>query len=78
MLVERTFTALQSEAQELLAFNRFVDEIKDPQLTFGVRQRKPAVAATFELATYLIKMPMAMNSTRDASIAATASKLSYD
>ena len=72
MLVERAFTNLQPEAQELLALNRFLDEIKDPQLTFGVTQRTHAVAATLELETYLIKMLMAVNSSTDASIAGTA------
>ena len=65
---------LQPEAQELLALNRFLDEIKDPQLAFGVRQRTPAITAMLELETYLLKMPMAVNSTIDASIAATASR----
>ena len=67
--------------QEQLAFNGFLDVINDPQLEYRVRQRTPAnldqaVVATLELETYLLKMSMAvvgMNSTKDASIAATAS-----
>ena len=58
-----------------------LDEIKDPHPAFGVRQRTPvnldqAVAATLEL-----KMPMAvagMNSAGDTSIAAMASKPSFE
>ena len=41
-LVEKAYPTLQPEAQELLALNRFLDEIKNPQLVFGVRQRTPA------------------------------------
>ena len=59
--------------------------IKDKiKLEFRVRQRTPAnlnqaVAATLELETYLLKMSkevVGMNSTREANIAATASKSS--
>ena len=77
MPVERAFTTLQPKVQELITLNRFLVEIKDPQLTFGVRQRAPAVAATLELETNLLKMPMAVNSTKDASTAATDSKPCY-
>ena len=57
-LVEKAYPTLQPEAQELLALNRFLSEISDMQLAFGVRQRAPAtldaaVAATLELETYL-------------------------
>ena len=66
--------------------NRFLDEIKDPRLTFAVRQRKPvtldqAVASTLELETYLLKMPTmvaGVNSAMDSSIAATAAKPSFE
>ena len=59
-LVEKAYPMLQAEAQELLALNRFLSEISDVQLAFGVRQRVPttldaAVAATLELETYLHK-----------------------
>ena len=59
-LVEKAYPMLQTEAQELLALNRFLSEISDVQLAFGVRQRAPttvdaAVAATLELETYLHK-----------------------
>ena len=57
-LVEKTYPALQAEAQELLALNNFLAEIENPQLVFGVRQKAPttldaAVAAILELETYL-------------------------
>ena len=85
-LVERAYPSLQPEAQELLALNRFLDEIKDPQLAFGVRQRTPenldqAVASTLELETYLLKMPTmvaGVNSATDFNIAATAAKPSFE
>ena len=57
-LIEKPYPALQAEAQQLLVLNHFLDQIADPQLSFGVRQRAPstvdaAVAAVLELETYL-------------------------
>ena len=54
-LVEKAYPTLQAEAQELLALNKFISQIGDPQLSFAVRQRAPAtaVAAVLELETYL-------------------------
>ena len=62
VLVERAYPTLQPEAHKVLALNRFLDEIRDPQLAFGVRQRRPttldqAVAAAMELEMYLLKAP---------------------
>ena len=88
MLVEKAYPTLQPEAQELLALNGFLDEIKNPQLVFGVRQRAPAyldqgVAATLELETYLIRTPTVVaniKSTYDIndSVAATVTKLTLE
>ena len=66
-LVEKAYPTLQAEAQELLALNRFLSEITDVQLAFGVRQRAPAtldaaVAATLELETYLHKSSLPVES----------------
>lgn len=88
--MERAYPTLQPEAQELLALNRFLDAIKDPQLAFGVRQRTPAnldqaVAATLELDMYLLKSLMTVSGVTpihndritaayDDSIAATSAK----
>ncbi len=79
-LVERAYPTLQTEAQELLALNRFLDEIQHPQLAFGVRQRTPsnldeAIAATLELETYLLKVPTTVAGVTDAdeSIGAVSS-----
>ena len=57
-LVEKAYPSLQTEAQELLALNHFLGQVDDPQLSFAVRQRAPAmldaaVAALLELETYL-------------------------
>ena len=57
-LIEKAYPTLQAEAQELLVLNHFLDQIADPQLSFGVRQRAPstvdaAVATVLELKTYL-------------------------
>lgn len=57
-LVEKAYPTLQAEGQELLVLNHFLDQITDPQLSFGVRQRAldtvdKAVASVLELETYL-------------------------
>ena len=62
--MERAYpTRIQPEAHQVLALNRLLYEIRDPQLASGVRQRRPstldqAVAAMLELEMYLLKAPM--------------------
>ena len=82
MLAEKVYPTLQAEAQELLALNWFLSEVKDPQLTFGVRHKSPtkldeAVAATLKLETYLPKMSVAVAgvvNALDSGIAAVTPK----
>ena len=56
----KAFPNLQDEAREQLALNRYMDQLKDPQISFAVKQRRPqniqeAVSATIELQSYLVK-----------------------
>ena len=58
VLVNKAFPNLQEEAQEQLAMSKYLDHLRDPQVSFGVKQRRPrklseAVAATIELESYL-------------------------
>ena len=57
-LVEKAYPTLQANALEVLALNHFISKIADPQLAFGVPQRRPttlneAVAVTQELVSYV-------------------------
>ena len=54
VLVNRAYPDLQDEARESIALTRYLDQIKNHQIAFGVRQQCPkslveAVRATFEL-----------------------------
>ena len=54
VLVSKAFPHLQEEAQERLAISKYMEQLWDPQILFGVKQRWPsklceAVAATIEL-----------------------------
>ena len=49
---------LEEKARERLALNQFLAEIGNPQVAFGVKQKRPktveeAVIATIELESYL-------------------------
>ena len=59
-LARKAFPNLQDEAREQLALNRYMDQLKNPQISFSVKQRRPrsiqeAVSATIELQSYLVK-----------------------
>jgi len=56
---------LQEEAQEELTLSRYLDQLKDPQASFSVKQRHPksvrdAVSSTIELEAYLCKSASAV------------------
>ena len=58
VLVNKAFPNLQEEAREQLAISKYLDQLRDPQVSFEVKQRRPrklseAVAATIELESYL-------------------------
>ena len=40
-LMRKAFPNLQDEAREQLALNRYMDQLKDPQISFAVKQRRP-------------------------------------
>jgi len=59
LLASRAFPSLQEEAREDLALSRYFDQLKDPQVSFGVKQRRPktiheAVSSTIELESYCL------------------------
>ena len=56
-LADRAYSDLQEEAKEKLSLNRYLDQIADSQVSFGVKQSRPrnlddAVAATLELESF--------------------------
>ena len=61
-LVDRAFPSLQQEAKEQLALSRYLDQLTSAEVSFGVKQRRPAtvneaVSSTIELESYLSKGP---------------------
>ena len=61
-LVDKAYLDLQQEAREYLALTSYLGQLSDPQVSFGVRQRRPksvdeAVAATLELEAYAKTVP---------------------
>ena len=59
ILVDKAYPILDDDARQQLAFQRYLSQLRDEQVTFGVKQRKPktieaAVAATLELESYLV------------------------
>ena len=56
-LVDKAYPDLQQEAREYLALTSYLGQLSDPQVSFGIRQRRPksvdeVVAATLELEAY--------------------------
>ena len=56
-LADRAYSDLQEEAKEKLSLNRYLDQIADSQVSFGVKQSHPrnlddAVAAILELESF--------------------------
>ena len=56
-LADRVYSYLQEEAKEKMSLARYLDQITDPQISFGVKQSRPrtlndAVAATLELESF--------------------------
>ena len=57
-LTEKSYPDLATEAQEVLALNRFLSQLDNPQVNFAVRQKQPtnidqAVQYTLEAESYL-------------------------
>lgn len=64
-LCSKAFPKLQEEAREELALSRYLDQLRDPQVSFAVKQRRPksvrdAVSSTIELEAYLCKSASAV------------------
>ena len=60
LLASKAFPSLQDEAREELALTRYLDQLSDPQVSFGVKQRRPkmiheAVSGTIKLESYFLK-----------------------
>ena len=58
VLAEKALPELDEKAKELLALERYLGELDNPQVAFAVRQREPktvdeAVTATLEIQSYL-------------------------
>ena len=56
-LADKAYPDLQEEAREYLALNSYLSQLSDPQVSFGVKQRRPksiddAVTTTLELEAY--------------------------
>ena len=61
-LSNKAYPTLGVEAKEVLALNRYLGEIEDPQISFGVKQTRPknldeAVATTLEMESYVKNQP---------------------
>ena len=61
-LADRAYSDLQEEAKEKLSLTRYLDQIADPQISFGVKQSHPrtlddAVAAILELESFKSSKP---------------------
>ena len=59
LLASKAFPILQDEAREELALSRYLNQLSDPQVSFGVKQQCPktiheAVSCTIELESYLL------------------------
>ena len=58
VLSDKAYADLEERARERLALNEFLSQIENPQVAFGVKQKRPqnveeAVTATIELESYL-------------------------
>ena len=66
-LVDKAFPTLQQEVKKRLALFRYLDQLAPVEVSFGVKQRRPAtvneaVSSTIELESYLSKAPSKSNS----------------
>ena len=57
-LVDKAFPDLQTEVREIIALDKYLKQLLDPQVSLAIRQQHPktvveAVLATIELETYV-------------------------
>ena len=75
VLSDRAYADLEERARERLALNQILSQIENPQVAFGVKQKRPqnveeAVTATIELESYLRRSgPITGKSHRVISVA---------
>ena len=81
ILAEKAYPDLQAEAQEVLALNHYLTQLENPQIAFGIKQKKPktveeAVQFTLEMESYLRPSRVSkVNSVKnDTELIAAASK----
>ena len=60
LFASKGFPSLQDKAREELALSKYLDQLKDPQVFFGIKQHCPktiqeTVSNTMELESYLVK-----------------------
>ena len=60
ILVDKAYPMLEDDARQQLALQRYLSQLHDDQIAFGVKQRKPntieaAVEAMLELESYLVQ-----------------------
>ena len=58
MLADSAYPELEEKARECLALNQFLSQLDNPQVAFGVKQKRPqtvdeAALAAMELESYL-------------------------
>ena len=63
-LADKAYPDLEDAARERLSLNRYLEQLGDPQVAFGVKQSRPksldeAVTATLELESYKVSAPTA-------------------
>ena len=59
-LVDKAYPELEEAARERLAVNQYLQQLEHPQVTFSVKQKRPAkldeaVSATLEMEAYTLK-----------------------
>ena len=60
LLASKTFPSLKDETREKLALSKYLDQLKDLQVSFDVKQHSPktiqeAISNTIEIKSYLVK-----------------------
>ena len=67
VLARKAFPELRDESHDQIALNKYLNEVKDPRVSFEVKQRRPkmvreAVNATLELESYLFSISSGLDS----------------
>ena len=69
-LADKAYPDLQVEARECLALQRYLQQLEQPQVAFGVKQTRPktvddAVAATLEMESYAATRPTGVSALQE-------------